>query len=54
LSIAGINLFILFCPAPKSKPAAPVLAEAQRPLIAAAYGKLPIRFEANEGQTDRK
>ena len=51
LAIAqGTNLTIAADPAGSSLPKPP--AEIARKQVAAGYSKLPIRFEANAGQTD--
>ena len=57
LTLTGVILsvsIILYhlAPVPKSNLRATAVSDRQRAQIAGTYGKLPIRFEANEGQTD--
>ena len=48
--IVSLSLFFNLFPTPKSKPAVRVPAETRPSQVTSAYGKLPIRFEINEGQ----
>lgn len=36
----------------KTAPKLPAIAEAGKPQVVAAYGKLPLSFEVNQGQAD--